>query len=128
MYCRNCGLYLGDAPTACRRCGWNPTAPTPILIHAQPQAIGQDAGMRFLLPVGRSAWAIAAGYAGLFALLIFPAPVALLLGIVAIRDIQSHSEKHGMGRAVFGVVMGALGTLVLAVFIILMIAEGSRRR
>jgi hypothetical protein len=115
MYCRNCGFYLGDTPTICRRCGWNPTAPAPVVVHAQAPSIEQDAGMRFLLPVGRSAWAIAAGYAGLFAVLAFPAPVALVLGIVAVRDIRSHPDRHGMGRAVFGIVMGSLGTRLLAV-------------
>jgi hypothetical protein len=71
-----------------------------------------------LLPVGRSGWAIAAGYAGLFAVLIFPAPIALLLGIIAIIDIKKNPHKHGMGRAIFGVVMGALGTSLLAVGLI----------
>ena len=69
--------------------------------------------MRMLLPVGRSGWAIAAGYAGLFSLILLPAPLALLLGIIAITDIKKHPDKHGMGRAIFGVVMGSLGTAAL---------------
>jgi hypothetical protein len=69
--------------------------------------------MRMLLPVGRSWWAIAAGYAGLFAFLIFPAPLALLLVVVAIADIRAHPDRHGMGRAVFGTVVGLAGTAVL---------------
>src|SRR4051812_21407307 len=32
--------------------------------------IGDDAGMRMLLPVGRSGWAIAAGYLGLFSFVV----------------------------------------------------------
>jgi len=128
MYCRNCGFYLGDTPTICRRCGWNPAAPAPTVAQPRMQPIVDDAGMRFLLPVGRSVWAIAAGYAGLFAVLVFPAPVALVLGIVAVRDIRSHPDRHGMGRAVFGIVMGSLGTLLLAVFVVSLIAAGSHRR
>jgi hypothetical protein len=128
MYCRNCGFYLGDTPTICRRCGWNPTSPAPIVGQPRMQPITDDAGMRFLLPVGRSVWAIAAGYAGLFAVLVLPAPVALVLGIVAVRDIRSHPDRHGMGRAVFGIVMGSLGTLLLAVFVVSLIAAGSHRR
>ena len=72
--------------------------------------------MRMLLPVGRSGLAIAAGYAGLFALLIVPAPLALLLGVLAVRDIKKNPKKHGMGRAIFGIVVGALGTALLAFF------------
>ena len=67
-----------------------------------------------LLPVGRSGLAIAAGYAGLFALLILPAPLALVLGVLAVRDIKQHPHKRGMGRAMLGIVTGALGTALLA--------------
>jgi hypothetical protein len=67
-----------------------------------------------LIPVGRSVWAIAAGYFGLFSLVCFPAPIALILGIVALRDIKkSGGKKHGIGRAWFGIVMGAIFTAVL---------------
>jgi hypothetical protein len=69
--------------------------------------------MRMLLPVGRSIWAIAAGYAGIFAVTVCLAPFALVLGLVAVRDLKLHPDKHGMGRAIFGIVMGALGTLAL---------------
>ena len=61
----------------------------------------------------RSGVAIAAGYAGLLAVLCFPAPLALLLGIWAVRDLRKHPEKHGMGRAIFGIAMGVLGTVGL---------------
>ena len=71
-----------------------------------------------LLPVGRSPWAIAAGYAGLFALIPFFSPIALILGIVAIIDIRRHPDRHGMGRAIFGLVMGAFFTLVMVVTLI----------
>jgi predicted acyltransferase len=69
--------------------------------------------MRALLPVGRSGWAIAAGYLGLFSFLVVPAPLALLTGLLAVRDIKRHPEKHGMGRAGFGIVIGILGTGLL---------------
>ena len=77
--------------------------------------------MRMALPVGRSGWAIAAGYLGLFALLIYPAPLALLVSILAILDIRKSTRgdgpvKYGMGRAVFGLIVGALGTGLLLYF------------
>lgn len=83
---------------------------------AEPAETGEretPAIVRWSVPVGRSHAAIAAGYAGLFSLILFPAPFALLLGALAIRDIRKHPEKSGMGRAVFGLVMGALGTIAL---------------
>jgi hypothetical protein len=81
-----------------------------------------DAVTRMLLPVGRSGWAIAAGYLGLFAVLIIPAPLALICGILAIHDFQQHPEKFGRGRAIFGLVMGTLGTLILIPVLISVIA------
>ena len=76
-------------------------------------SVGDDPGMRMLLPVGRSGWAIAAGYLGLLSLLGCVGPIAVVVSIVAIRDIKAHPDRHGMGRAVFGLVMGIVGSLVL---------------
>lgn len=89
------------------------------------EPLGENAGMRLLLPVGRSFWAIAAGYAGLFAVLVLPAPIALILGIIAIYDIKTHPKRHGMGRAIFGVVMGAIFTILLLIFVIVGAMKGS---
>ena len=71
-----------------------------------------------ILPVGRSGLAIAAGYAGLLSILFFPAPLALLLGILAILDIKRNPEKHGMGRAVFALIMGGIFSVILLVSIL----------
>jgi hypothetical protein len=72
----------------------------------------ENAVLHWVVPTGRSGLAIAAGYAGLFALVIFPAPLALLLGVLALRDISRHGKK-GKGRAWFGLVTGAVGTALL---------------
>lgn len=77
----------------------------------QPTPLGEDPAIRMLLPVGRSLWAIAAGYFGLFSLILIPAPFAIILGLIAIWDIRKHPEKHGLGRAIFGIVMGILCSL-----------------
>jgi len=89
-----------------------PPPPPPL----PPQRFGDDAGMRMLLPVGRSGLAIAAGYLGLVSILLIPAPFALILGILAIREIrrsrQTDKRVYGMGRAIFGIAMGALFTVI----------------
>ncbi|MEM1033124.1 MAG: DUF4190 domain-containing protein [Myxococcota bacterium] len=72
-----------------------------------------DKVTKWLVPVGRSPWAIAAGYAGLCSLIIYPAPVALVLGLLAWRDLKRHPELGGKGRALFGTAMGLLGTALL---------------
>jgi hypothetical protein len=123
--CPHCGAktsvaeqYAGQSGP-CAGCGRTVTIPPPPG-HARPRPLGDDAAMRFLLPVGRSLWAIAAGYMGLLSVLLLPAPVAVVLAIVAIRDIQQNPEKHGMGRAIFGLVMGILFTIPLIGLVIAM--------
>ena len=83
--------------------------------------MGQDAGMRLLLPVGLSGWAIASGYLGLISVLLLPAPFALLTGILAIREMKRNPKKHGMGRAIFGIMMGSLFTLAGAFVLFAMV-------
>jgi hypothetical protein len=64
---------------------------------------------------------------GLFSLVIFPAPLALIISIIAIRDIQKSDgalkQKHGMGRAIFGLIMGFLGSLILAIFVLASLSD-----
>jgi hypothetical protein len=85
---------------------------------SQGSRLGDDPVMRAILPVGRSGWAIAAGYLGLFSLLFVPGPFAVITAVIAIFDIKRHPEKHGMGRAVFGLVLGLFGSAVLLMFLV----------
>jgi hypothetical protein len=109
MYCPKCGTQNDDNAFRCVKCG---EIIQPIPIQPQPKVIDDDPAMRMILPVGRSGLAIAAGYVGLFSVLCFPAPIALILGILAIIDIKRHPEKHGMGRAVFAVIAGGFFSLM----------------
>jgi hypothetical protein len=111
MFCPHCGEKNDDNNFHCTKCGKIIQRVAPAVATTD---IGDNAAMRMLLPVGRSGLASAAGYAGLFAFLVVPAPLALILGILAVRDLRNHPKKHGMGRAVFGIVIGALGTALLA--------------
>ncbi|MHC4085648.1 MAG: zinc ribbon domain-containing protein [Planctomycetota bacterium] len=126
MYCPKCGTQNDDNAFRCIKCG---EVIQPIPIQPQPRVIDDDPAMRMILPVGRSGLAIAAGYAGLFSILCFPAPIAIILGILAIIDIKRHPEKHGMGRAVFALIMGGLFfilplLIILVKVLIVLITEG----
>lgn len=91
--------------------------------YAPPQSysIEDDPAMRMLLPVGRSPYAIVAGYLGLLSLaLCFLGPFALLCGILAIIDIRKNPKKSGMLRAVVGITLGAIGTIGLMCLILAM--------
>ncbi|MDD5129717.1 MAG: DUF4190 domain-containing protein [Candidatus Omnitrophica bacterium] len=111
MFCRKCGGEIKDDAVVCMKCG----VPTGAKINKDP---GQDALVRALLPVGRSGYAITAGYLAFFSILFIPAPFALLFGILAIRDIKRNPEKHGMGRAMFGVIMGTIFTILLILWFV----------
>src|SRR3981081_1644183 len=100
MKCPKCGAENALGATGCVQC-------------KQALPMGNDPLLRMMLPVGRSGLETAAGYAGLFGVVVVPAPLALILGILAIVDLRKHPEKHGMGRAVFGTIIGVLGSGIL---------------
>ena len=120
LYCPYCRNDINAAPQAAPGAprGAVP-GPTPMGPGAPGQrSLADDAGMRMLLPVGRSGWAIAAGYAGLFGLLVFPAPLALVLGAAAVWHLKSKPDLRGWGRAIFGLAVGVIGTAILALGLI----------
>jgi hypothetical protein len=103
----------------CTRCGWQNPTNGPCAQCGAPLAMGADPVMRAILPVGRTALSIIAGYLGLGAIVCLPAPFALGVGIWAVVDLRKRPGMHGMGRAVFGIVMGAIGTIAIVVALIM---------
>jgi len=97
-----------------------------VFDDAPRRRLEDDPFARMALPIGRSPWAIIAGYLGLFSFVFFPAPIALIVSLIAIRDIRRNPKHRGMGRAIFGLVMGLLGSIVL-VFIVLAIISNAGR-
>jgi hypothetical protein len=73
--------------------------------------------VHWALPTGRSWQSIASGYLGLLALVVWPlGPVVLALGIWALRR-ASREGSHGRIRAIFGVVVGVIATLLCGVLV-----------
>lgn len=73
------------------------------------------------MPIGVSPWAIAAGYLALFGLLVVPAPLALIAGLMADRDLRRRPHLRGRGRTRFALVVGFLGTTLIVISVILLI-------
>lgn len=116
-------LFPNDLACPAGGTSWQPLSTLmPLPAAGSANDLGQNAGMRMILPVGRSGWAIAAGYLGLFGLIILPAPLALIVSLIAIADIRKHrndpSPKHGLGRAIFGLIVGVLGTVILVAILV----------
>lgn len=111
IVCAGCftEFWLGTAGTA-------PPRLKPIEIEG---ALPSTAVTRALLPVGRSGWAIAAGYLALFSMLPVFGIGALATGVVALRDIRRNPHKRGRGRAIFGIVMGSIMSLIYLVLLVL---------
>ncbi len=94
---------------------------------AAPQAPvnANDDPMRFVLPVNPSGWALISGYLGLGSALCIFGPFAILTAILAFNEIKKDPTKTGKGRAIFGLVMGIIGTIGLIVILIGMLSKPS---
>jgi len=81
-----------------------------------------DPSLKYILPVGRSGWAIAAGYLAIFGMVIpLLCFLALVCAAVAVADLRKHPEKLGWGRIIFAFFAGGLwsvGHLILLVVLL----------
>lgn len=107
-----------QAPPPASRPGQAPP-PTP----GTPGGIGQDGGVRMLIPVGRCPLAIIAGYLALLSFIpllgVVLAPAALILAVLAHRRIRRDPKLHGMGRVIFAYIVAAL---VIAVYLFIAVS------
>jgi len=109
-------LLPGDFAWTEGMSSWQPLASLFPPSHGVPPPVPPapvNQALSMVLPINRSGWAIAAGYLALFSVLCLPAPFALFCGIMALRDLKRQPHLQGAGRAWFGIVMGAIGTLLL---------------
>lgn len=91
---------------------WVPAGTVPGILPAGASAQASDPSLAILIPVRVDPIALIAGYLGLFSILMVPAPFALALGIVGLVRLKSRPESKGHVRAILGIVLGSLGTIL----------------
>jgi len=97
---------------------WQGKAPQWPAPQGSMATSGPSNAVHWMLPVGRSWQSITAGYVGLLALGIWVlGPVAIWLGIWAIQ--KARTGGHGRGRAIFAIITGTIGTLFMALFLVM---------
>src|SRR5262249_19122730 len=62
------------------------------------QAPPDDAHMKYILPVNRSGWAIAAGYVGLFSFFPVISYFGVLVSLIGAWHLRKNPKKLGWGR------------------------------
>ena len=88
-----------------------PAGTLAVLFGGAP--VPADPSLKYLLPVGRSGFAIAAGYLGLFGIAVpFLCIAAVIFSILGARDLKRNPEKLGWGRVITGFVLGIPMSLI----------------
>jgi hypothetical protein len=91
-----------------------------------------EQGLQWLVPIGRSGWSIAAGYLGLLSCLpiigLLLGILALITGILGLRHSSRNPEIGGRGRAIFGIVLGAINIIFNSILIFALVMGGLQSR
>lgn len=106
MFCQNCGTKVDENAAFCAKCG---------CLLKGGDVMEHENLIHLLVPVDTSLYCIISGYLGLFAVLGIFAPLAVIFGILGLRESKK-KKLHGALRAYFAL---SSGLIFLALYAIL---------
>jgi hypothetical protein len=114
--CPYCGQEIKRVAIKCRFCGEFLDGDDDEVRPSRRSKSGSgDEAVKWLIPIGRSGWAVASGYLGLLACFPFVGfafgILAVITGILALRHAKQNPQVGGRGRAIFGIVAGSIAGL-----------------
>ncbi len=117
--CQFCGGEVKAIARKCKHCGEYLDDDERNFMEVEDEQRVPTTAEAMMIPVGRSGWAIAAGYCGLLGL--FPIcgiPFVLggwVTGLVALNHLKTNPKLLGAGRAWFGIISGGVIGLIINV-------------
>jgi hypothetical protein len=93
--------------------------PLPMLLRKYDIAPPPGRETEWNQPIPGTRLAVTAAWTAALGILVVPAPVAVVLGGLALHDLRRHPGKLGWGRAWFAVIFGGLITVALVAGLIL---------
>jgi len=122
MYCTSCGSQIDTDAKHCASCGAAlEQTPPPTDGSGARSGSGLEHELRYVIPVNTPIAALAAGYLGLLSVLLIPAPLAIITGVIGLVQISRRDNARGHARCWFGI---AAGLLFSALFAYIMLFTG----
>lgn len=106
MFCSHCGTRLAEDVDICCKCG----LPSKAQINASFR--NEASALKWFVPIGRSVWAVMSGYLGLLSIIPGVGLLAVICGCLGLEAIAKNPQKSGKGRSWFGIVSGAIFTIL----------------
>ena len=119
-FCPSCGSRYDGTLRFCGSCGQQ--LPTVPLTQSIPTPATPLTDLVSTIIPYRNVPALIAYYCGVFALLGFPAPVAVILGILGLKKAAVNPQAKGKTHAWIGIILGGLFCVIYGIVLLSVLA------